>query len=82
MKLAVVLDYYEAIETYSRIHLMSGISVTGVAITSLILSDNVQPMTVQAATYTRNEWGRCKTTLETGGEDAKLHSKRVEKIKP
>ncbi len=29
--------------------------------------------------YTRNEWRRCKTTLETSGEDAKLHSKRVEK---
>ncbi len=27
--------------------------------------------------YTRNEWRRCKTTLETSGEDAKLHSKRV-----
>ncbi len=31
--------------------------------------------------YTRNEWRRCKTTLETSGEDAKLHSKRVEKMK-
>jgi hypothetical protein len=30
--------------------------------------------------YTRNEWGRCKTTLETSGEDVKPHSKRVEKI--
>ncbi len=30
--------------------------------------------------YTRNGWGRCKTTLETGGEDVKLHSKRVEKM--
>jgi hypothetical protein len=28
--------------------------------------------------YTRNEWGRCKNTLETSGEDAKIHSKRVE----
>ncbi len=30
--------------------------------------------------YTRNEWGRSKTTLETSGEDLKLHSKRVGKI--
>jgi hypothetical protein len=30
--------------------------------------------------YTRNEWRRRETTLETGGEDAKPHSKRVEKI--
>ncbi len=30
--------------------------------------------------YTRNEWARRKTTLETSGEDVKLHSKRVEKI--
>ncbi len=30
--------------------------------------------------YTRKEWGRCKTTLETSGEDVKLHSKRVEKM--
>ncbi len=30
--------------------------------------------------YTRNEWRRYKTTLETSGEDIKLHSKRVEKI--
>jgi hypothetical protein len=29
--------------------------------------------------YTRNEWRRCKTTLETSGEDAKLHSKRLGK---
>ncbi len=27
--------------------------------------------------YTRNEWRRCKNTLETSGEDVKLHSKRV-----
>ncbi len=27
--------------------------------------------------YTRNEWKRCKTTLEMSGEDEKLHSKRV-----
>ncbi len=31
--------------------------------------------------YTRNEWGRWKTTLETSGEDEKLHSKRVGKMK-
>ncbi len=30
--------------------------------------------------YTRNEWRRCKNTLETSGEDVKIHSKRVEKI--
>ncbi len=30
--------------------------------------------------YTRNEWRRCKTTLETGGEDVKLHSRRVKKM--
>jgi hypothetical protein len=31
-------------------------------------------------TYTRNEWRRCETTLETSEEDVKLHPKRVEKI--
>jgi hypothetical protein len=30
--------------------------------------------------YTRNEWRRFETTLETSGKDLKLHSKRVEKI--
>ena len=30
--------------------------------------------------YTRNEWKRCVITLETSEKDAKLHSKRVEKI--
>ncbi len=30
--------------------------------------------------YTRNERRRCETTLETRGEDVKLHSKRVEKM--
>jgi hypothetical protein len=30
--------------------------------------------------YTQNEWGRCKNTLETSGEDVKLHSKRVGKM--
>ncbi len=30
--------------------------------------------------YTRNEWGRCKTTLQTSGEVVKLHSKRTEKL--
>ncbi len=30
--------------------------------------------------YTRNEWRRCETTLETGGEVVKLHSKRVEEM--
>ncbi len=30
--------------------------------------------------YTRNEWRRCTNTLETSGDDLKLHLKRVEKI--
>jgi hypothetical protein len=30
--------------------------------------------------YTRNECGRCKTTLGTGVEDVKLHSERVWKM--
>ncbi len=30
--------------------------------------------------YTQNEWRRFKNTLETSGEDLKIHSKRVEKI--
>ncbi len=30
--------------------------------------------------YTRNEWRRCETTLETSGEDVKLHSQRVERM--
>jgi hypothetical protein len=34
----------------------------------------------KAEKHTRNEWGRCETTLETSGEDVKLHSKRVEKM--
>ncbi len=29
--------------------------------------------------YTQNEWRRGETTLETSGEEVKLHSKRVEK---
>ncbi len=29
--------------------------------------------------YTRNEWKSCKNLLKTGGEDVKLHSKRVRK---
>jgi hypothetical protein len=31
--------------------------------------------------YTRKEWRRWKSTLETSGEDEKVHSKRVEKMK-
>ena len=30
--------------------------------------------------YTRNEWRRLKSTLQTSGEDVKLHSKRVKKM--
>jgi hypothetical protein len=30
--------------------------------------------------HTRNGWKRCKNTLETGGKDVKIHSKRVGKI--
>ncbi len=30
--------------------------------------------------YTPNEWRRCQTTLETSGQDEKLHPKRVGKI--
>ena len=30
--------------------------------------------------YTRNEWRRGTNTLETSGEEAQIHSKRVEKI--
>ncbi len=32
------------------------------------------------ANYTRNEWRRFETTLETSEEDVKLHSKRVKKM--
>jgi hypothetical protein len=35
---------------------------------------------VETTNYTRNEWRRCETTLETSGEDVKLHSKRVGKM--
>jgi hypothetical protein len=35
---------------------------------------------VDAGKYTRNEWRRCETTLETSREDVNLHSKRVEKM--
>ncbi len=31
--------------------------------------------------YTRNEWRRCRNTLETSGEDAGIHSKRVGKMR-
>jgi hypothetical protein len=31
--------------------------------------------------YTRNEWRRCETTLQTSEEDVKLHSKRVENMR-
>jgi hypothetical protein len=34
----------------------------------------------QAGNYTRNEWRRCETTLETSEEDVKLHSKRVKRM--
>ncbi len=30
--------------------------------------------------YTRNEWRRWKSTLQTNGEDVKLHSKPVERM--
>jgi hypothetical protein len=30
--------------------------------------------------YTRNEWRRIENTLETGGEDWQIHSKRGEKL--
>ena len=30
--------------------------------------------------YTRNGWGRSENTLQTSGEDVKIHSKRVRKI--
>jgi hypothetical protein len=36
--------------------------------------------TLGTTNYTRSEWRRCKTILETSGEDVKLHSKRVEKM--
>ncbi len=39
-----------------------------------------QKAIVEPENYTRNWWIRCKTTLEMGGEDAKLHSKWVGKI--
>ena len=32
---------------------------------------------ISGENYTRNEWRRCKTTLEMSGEDVKLHSKQV-----
>jgi hypothetical protein len=38
-------------------------------------------VTIAAETYTRNEWRRCETSLETSGEDEKPHSKRVEKMR-
>ncbi len=34
----------------------------------------------QVENNTRNEWRRCKTTLETSWKDVKLHSKRVGKM--
>ena len=30
--------------------------------------------------YTRNEWRKWENTLETSGEDVKIHSKRVGKM--
>ncbi len=57
-----------------------------------LLNNKFLPKTVyDRQNYTRNEWRRSKTTLETSGEDVKItletsgedvkiHSKRVEKM--
>ncbi len=34
----------------------------------------------KTSNYTRNGWRRWQNTLEKGGKDGKLHSKRVEKM--
>jgi hypothetical protein len=83
LKLTVVLDFYEAIETYSRIGLLR----TFVAAVSTPSS----PQNAFFATffrnrasflnkYTQNECIRCRLTLKTSVEDVKLHSKRVWKM--
>jgi hypothetical protein len=44
------------------------------------LYGNVELSNDMRQNYTRNEWKRCKNTLGTSGKDAKIHSKRVEKM--
>ncbi len=83
-KLTVVLDYYEAMETYSRIGdepcnqherdpLLAWEMLADV-LTSVVLRNNSR------VNYTPNEWKRLEITLETSRKDWKLHSNRVEKI--
>ncbi len=84
-ELTVVLDYYEAMETYSRIGdepcnqherdpLLAWEMLADV-LTSVVLRNNSR------VNYTPNEWKRLEITLETSRKDWKLHSKRVEKIR-
>jgi hypothetical protein len=75
-KLTVVLDYYETKETYSRIVLMSARSnlknFKGNRLIQCFACRNWRTIdqnvdTPTGKNYTRNEWRRCKNTLETSG---------------
>ncbi len=59
-------DAYAAIELYSK--------------KTAVVTDRAKEFNNLGKNYTRNEWRRSKTTLETSGEDLKLHPKRVEKM--
>ncbi len=39
---------------------------------------HVNGLFFRSENYTRNEWGRSKTTLETSGEDVRLHGLKNE----
>ncbi len=48
---------------------------------SSIVAPRDTPKRFLAWKHTRNEWKRLRNTLETSGEDLKIHSKRVEKTR-
>jgi hypothetical protein len=89
-KLTVVLGYYEAMETYSRIGLLRSFeNMQSHRTTTMLRSCDVSIFRGRSKMdfYRRfllldgnpiDSW--VGNTLETSGEDVKLHSKRVEKI--
>ncbi len=75
---------FECIFTYSRLFssvVFSAKAIVSDAVTNfnLFQSTTAQTLGEIRVNYTRNEWERSETTLETDVEDVHLHSKRVEK---
>jgi hypothetical protein len=58
-------------------HVTFGTLIKGFALQGKLHSKRVGKI---PKNYTRKEWTRLKSTLETSGEDEKVHSKRVEKM--